>query len=920
MKFQPESYRLFYGDQLRKVKITLEKIPFLILSRIIRPISLLFIFKSILFSAIIHVPMDQNTIQNGINVAEIGDTVLVEPGTYTENINFSGKAIVVGSLLLTTDNLEFIELTIIDGNENGSVATFNSNENELSLLRGFTLENGNGNYADPDGNGSYWNYGGGVYCKDSNPTLIDLVITNNTGNQGGGGGLFCYNASPTLYSSAIIENSTDDVGGGIYARDESSPSFYQVTISGNNAEFGGGAYFKDESTPILDSCMVSGNWSGNSGAGIVLKNNANASMTDSWILDNESSELGGGLYINNASPTITRSTIHNNFANSGAGVYVRAEASPSFDFVTISENNASQYGEAFYLRGGSTVTFTNSIIWYNGDYQVYFRTNEDPNTFNISYSTVELGEQGFISNFNGDITWSNNNNQSNDPLFCNRNDENFTLRENSPCVGTGENGATMGAHPIGCGPLNLGPIYYVSDMGHDSNDGSMLEPFETIQRAIDACVDGDTVRLNPGEYSENLLFSGKDIVIESRAYEASNPGLMEVTLLSGASGSRCLTLVGSDANEVTIRGITLTGGQADLGGGIYISSSSPTLMDLFVQNNSAASGGGIYIEDANPILQQITISDNGANKGGAMYLAESDVYLSEIIIKNNVAYWGGGIYLNQSHPTIDSTYIAFNQGFIEGGGLYLDQSNPNIYYSIFNQNVGVDAGGAIYGQESSPNVNHSTFFHNEGGFGKTAVLVNSALTMENSIVWDSALSQFYFAPQGGLNHLALSYSNIFGGEPSIMTNGNGIVTWEDGNMTSSPYFCNPDEGDFHLTALSPSLTSAEDGSFMGALGYGCETALTVEKNPLPMTSSIQRIFPNPFNPVTTIQFELDQNQTISIAIFNINGQSVQKWESTQYKQGNHSFKWDANSFPSGMYVIRFEGETFSDSRKMILLK
>jgi len=904
---------------LRKVKTTQEKTHIISLSRIIRYISLLFIFKTNLFSAIINVPIDQNTIQNGINSAENGDTVLVQPGTYIENIDFLGKSIMVSSLFLTTESPEMIDLTIIDGNESGSVVTFNSGENENAILIGFTLENGNGNYADPDQNGSFWNYGGGVYCKNSNPTIIHTIIKDNTGDQGGGGGLFCYNASPTLISTMITGNSTDDVGGGIYARDESSPSLYHVTISENNAEYGGGAYFKDESTPSLDSCIVSGNWSENSGAGIVLKNNANAIISHSWIQNNESSELGGGLYINNASPFITGSTIHNNFANSGAGVYVRAEASPSFDFVTISDNNASQYGEAFYLRGGSTVSITNSIIWYNGDYQVYFRTNEDPNTFNISYSTVELGQQGFVTNFNGDVTWENNNEQD-DPLYCNRDDDNYTLRENSPCVGAGENGETIGANPIGCGPINLGPIYYVASNGHDSNDGSMTEPFETIQRAIDACVDGDTVRLNPGEYSEILFFSEKEIVVESRAYEANNPDLMLETIISGASGSRCLSLVGNDANDVTIRGITITGGHADLGGGIFISSSTPTLMDLFVENNSSASGGGLYIEDASPTLQHITFSDNGANKGGAIYLSESDAHLTNIQIENNVAYWGGGIYLNQSHPTIDSSQIAFNQGFIEGGGLYLDQSNPSMSYSIFDQNVGVDAGGALYCQESSPILDHITFFYNESGFGKTAVLANSALTIENSIVWDNDVSQFYFVPQGGLNHLALSYSNIFGGVSSIIANDNGMVTWVDGNLTTSPYFCNPMEGDFHLAGMSPSLTSASDGSFMGALGYGCETALAIENNSFPSTSSIQSIFPNPFNPVTKIQFELERNQNILITIYNINGQSVQEWEPTQYEQGNHSIKWDANSFPSGMYVIRIEGESFSDSRKMVLLK
>lgn len=50
----------------------------------------------------IHIPADYPTIQQGINVAFNGDTVLVEPGTYNENINFGGKNITVASEFLIT--------------------------------------------------------------------------------------------------------------------------------------------------------------------------------------------------------------------------------------------------------------------------------------------------------------------------------------------------------------------------------------------------------------------------------------------------------------------------------------------------------------------------------------------------------------------------------------------------------------------------------------------------------------------------------------------------------------------------------------------------------------------------------------------------------------------------------------------------
>src|SRR4030081_3664850 len=69
----------------------------------------------------IHVPRDQPTIQAGINAAINGDTVLVSPGTYFENINFNGKAITVKSSAGPA-------VTIIDGSSINPPVTFSTNE------------------------------------------------------------------------------------------------------------------------------------------------------------------------------------------------------------------------------------------------------------------------------------------------------------------------------------------------------------------------------------------------------------------------------------------------------------------------------------------------------------------------------------------------------------------------------------------------------------------------------------------------------------------------------------------------------------------------------------------------------------------------------------------------------------------------
>ena len=66
------------------------------------------------FATVINVTDDYPTIQQGIDASSDGDTVLVQPDTYVENLNFNGHNIVLGSLYLTTNNNSYISTTIID--------------------------------------------------------------------------------------------------------------------------------------------------------------------------------------------------------------------------------------------------------------------------------------------------------------------------------------------------------------------------------------------------------------------------------------------------------------------------------------------------------------------------------------------------------------------------------------------------------------------------------------------------------------------------------------------------------------------------------------------------------------------------------------------------------------------------------------
>ena len=198
------------------------------------------------FATTINIPADYSTIQAGIDASSDGDTVLVAEGTYVENINYNGKNIVVGSLYLTTSDTSYISSTIIDGDQAGSVVTFDSGENATAVLSGLTVINGYG------GNGGN---GGGIFCNNSSPSLTNISVSGNSASNNGGG-LYLDSSNPSLVNVTITNNTPVGNGGGVYCYDYSNPTFTNVTISNNSAVNNGGGVYLDSSNPSLVNCIL----------------------------------------------------------------------------------------------------------------------------------------------------------------------------------------------------------------------------------------------------------------------------------------------------------------------------------------------------------------------------------------------------------------------------------------------------------------------------------------------------------------------------------------------------------------------------------------------------------------------------------------------------------------------------------------
>ena len=83
---------------------------------------------------------------------------------------------------------------------------------------------------------------------------------------------------------------------------------------------------------------------------------------------------------------------------------------------------------------------------------------------------------------------------------------------------------------------------------------------------------------------------------------------------------------------------------------------------------------------------------------------------------------------------------------------------------------------------------------------------------------------------------------------------------------------------------------------------------------------LEQNYPNPFNPVTNIKFHLRDASFVKLIVFDIQGREVETLVNEKLEAGVYTSGWNASDMPSGVYLYKIETATFSEVKKMILLK
>ncbi|MCP4293625.1 MAG: T9SS type A sorting domain-containing protein [bacterium] len=462
---------------------------------------------------------------------------------------------------------------------------------------------------------------------------------------------------------------------------------------------------------------------------------------------------------------------------------------------------------------------------------------------------------------------------------------------------------------------------------------------------------GSVVTLNDCQLENNDCTDGFETNIGATLMVEESSLIMNGGSISGSSIAYEGAGLYATASNVELNGVEISLNQASaIGGGASIHGGFLTIRDGLIKDNTSGSGsgGGVFTEEtAVSIFNTHFTGNSSSSLGGGLTCMSAQGQVENCLFENNTAANGGGLVVIAAGPTVVRNNIVINN---QGDGLLtVGEEMVSDFNNIFDNlpgNYGSSTPGANDISQDPLFVNSA---ENDFGLAQFSPCIDAG--MEDASCLDPDGSRADMGLLGGPAADFVAPSRVTGASLLQLGEGQIRLSWDASSEDNIDHYVVYRDSasvfvpsgmravatvDFPTTTFDDTppfdcyyLVAAVDvHGYSGGYSertYTSDQLTPVDEGSTPKVLAISGVVPNPFNPRTTVKFDLPRTGQMNLSIFDLRGRLVKNLASGQMQAGSHELVWSGRdergqSAAAGVYFARLNSADGHRTIKMVLAK